>query len=150
MVVQISFKNPTENFLKFSSYCVCPRHSQTMDMVATAILFAELPKLQFHFNLVIDSLYIIATCCFHLYFFFHRDFVVALFSPLFDPTAPFLAIPLYMAHPAAPPISLPQLVPSLSPHSDPSQIANSSPLFSAPDDNYAPADPGMANGFRSS
>ena len=125
-----------------------------MDMAATAILYAELPELQFHYDPVIDSLYITATCHFHLYFFFRRGFAVPLFSPLFDPITPFLAIPLYMAHPAAPPVSPPtsppQVVPSLSSDSDPSEIADSSSSSSsAPSNSYALADVGMANGFLS-
>ena len=78
-----------------------------MDMAVTIILFAELPELQFHYDPVIDSLYITATCRFRLYFFFSHDFAIPLFSPLFDPATPFLAIPLHMAHPAAPPIPPP-------------------------------------------
>ena len=81
-----------------------------MDMAVTAIIFTKLLEVQFHYDPMIDSLYITVTCHFRLYFFFCRDFAVPLFSPLFDPTAPFLAIPLYMAHlvapPAAPPVSL--------------------------------------------
>ena len=125
-----------------------------MNMAATTILFTELLKLQFHYDPMIDSLYITATYHFHLYFFFHRDFAVPLFSPLFDPAAPFLAIPLYMAHPAAPSISSlaspPQLVLFLSPDGAPSEIADSSFSSSTPDDGYAPIDPGMTNGFLSS
>ena len=76
------------------------------------------------------------------------------FSPLYDPVAPFLAIPLYMAQLAAPPVSpptsLPQLVPSLSSNGDPLEIADSSSSSSsAPDDGYALADPNIANGFLS-
>ena len=145
MSVQNSFKNPTENFPKFSSYCVCPRHSQTMDMAATVILFAELPELQFHYDFTIDSLYIIATCCFRLYFFFSRDFAAPLFSPLFDLTTAFLATPLYMAHPKAPPVSpltSPlQVVPFLSSDGVPSKIVDSSSSSSsAPNDGYNLAD----------
>ena len=76
-------------------------------MAATIILFTEIPKLQWHYNHVIGSLYLIATFQLHLYIFFHRDFVVPLFSPPFNLISPFLAIPLYMAYlipvPAAPP-----------------------------------------------
>ena len=85
-----------------------------MVMAATAIHFAELLKLQFHYDSMIDSLYITATCRFRLYFFFRCDVAVPLFSPLFDLITPFLATPMYMAHPAAPPVSPPQLVPFLS------------------------------------
>ena len=125
-----------------------------MDLAVIAILFVELSELQFHYDLVIDSLYITATYRFRLYFFFHRDFTVSLFSPLFDLATPFLAILLYMAHPAAPPVSPPasppQLAPSLSSDGDPLEIADSpSSSSSAPNDDYALADPGMANGFLS-
>ena len=150
MSMQNSFKNPTENFSKFSPYYMYPHHSQTIDMAATTILFTELPELQFHYDPVIDSLYITATCHFRVYFFFRCDFAVPLFSPLFDPAAPFLAIPLYMAHPVGPPTSPPQLVQSLSYDSDRSKIAEPlSSSSSALDDGYAPANPGMANRFLS-
>ena len=122
-------------------------------MAVTTILFVELLELQFHYDLVIDSLYITTTYHIRLYFFFRHDFAVPLFSPLFNPTAPFLAIPLYMAHPAAlpvaPSVSPPQLVPSLSLNGDPLEIVDSSSSSSAPDDSYAATDLGMANGFLS-
>ena len=102
--------NPTENFQ--NSYpIVGPCYSQIIDMVATVVLFAELPEFQLHNDLVIDSLSITATCRFRLYIFFRRDFAAPLFSPLFDLASPFLAIPLHMAHlvlpPAAPPVPPP-------------------------------------------
>ena len=76
-----------------------------MENAATCILFIELPNLHFHLDPVIDSVYIAGSCRFHFYFFFHRDFVVPLTHPLFDPTAPYIAIPLYMAHPFPPPLA---------------------------------------------
>ena len=82
-------------------------YSQTMDMVATTILFIEFPELQFHLDPVIDSVYITGTYCFCLFFFFRRDFIVPLSHPLFNPIAPFIAIPVYIAHPAAPPVPPP-------------------------------------------
>ena len=93
-----------------------------MDQAVMAILFIEFLDLQFHIDSVIDSVYITGTCHFRLFFFFCRDFAVPLYHPLFDPAAPFIAIPLYMAHPvsppeapaATPPTSPPQLVLSLS------------------------------------
>ena len=91
-----------------------PRHSQTMDQAATTILFIEFPDLQFHVNPVIDYVYITGTCHFHLYFFFHTDFSIPLSHPLFDPAAPFIAIPLYMAHPV-PPLATPAVTPPVSP-----------------------------------
>ena len=95
-----------------------PHHSQTMDQVVMAILFIEFLDLQFHIDPMIDSVYITGTCCldsmyitgtcrFHLYFVFHRDFVVPLSHPLFDPAAPFIAILLYMAHLIPPPAATP-------------------------------------------
>ena len=109
-------------------------HSQTMDMAATAILFLKFLELQLHLDSVIDSLYITGTCHFCLYFFFHRDFTVPLSHLLFDPAAPFIAIPLHMTHPAAspaaPPVlrpaSPPQVVPSLSSDGDPLETVDSS------------------------
>ena len=133
-------------------------HSQTMDMAATTILFIKFLELQFNLDLVIDSVYITDTYHFRLYFFFRRDFVVPLSHPLFDPAAPFIAIPLHMAHPVAlaatppqaAPASPPQVVPSLSFESDPSEEVASSSLSSAPGDDYVPAYPSMVNGFLSS
>ena len=130
-----------------------PRYSQTIDMAVTTILFIEFLKLQFHLDPVIDSVYIIGTCHFHLYFFFC---MVPLSHPLFDPTIPFIAILVHMAHlvasPVPPPTSPPQVVASLSPDDDdPSEAADSSSnSFSGPRDGYAPAEPGMANRFLSS
>ena len=91
----------------------------------------------------------------------------SLTQPLFDPSAPYIAIPLYMAHPfpppaatavaaaaalIAPPASPPQQVPSisLSDDDDSSETMSSSSSSSAPSDGYAPADTNMANGFLSS
>ena len=99
-----------------------PHHSQTIDQAAMTILFIKFHDLQFHIDSVIDSVYITGTCRFRLCFFFRRDFAVPFSHPLFDPAAPFIVIPLYMAHPvpppaapAATPLALPpQLVPSLS------------------------------------
>ena len=90
---------PTENFFKFSPYCVLPRHSQIMEHAATGVLFLEFPNPHFHLDPVLDTVYIAGSCCFRFYFFFHRDFVVPLTHPLFDPSAPYIAIPIYMAHP---------------------------------------------------
>ena len=81
--------------------------------------------------------------------------------PLFDPSAPYIAIPLYMAHPFPPPVaatpitppaSPPQQVPfiSLSGDDDLSEATSSSSSSSAPGGGYAPADTGMTNGFLSS
>ena len=121
-----------------------------MDIVTTVVLFAELPELQLHLDPMLDSIYITAACRVSLYIFFRRDSTVLLFSPLFDLAAVFLAIPLYMAHPTAAPASPPQVVPFFSSESDPSEEAASSSSSSTPDDSYAPADPGMENGFLSS
>ena len=126
-----------------------------MDIAATIILFVEMPELQWHYNHVIDSLYMTATCQLCLYIFFHRDFVVPLFSPLFDPASPFLAILLYIAHPippsVAPPTTPPQLAHPTSFENDPSEMVDSfSSSSSALDNNCAPIDSGMANRFLSS
>ena len=141
---------------------------------ATGILFIEFPELHIHLDPFIDSVYISGSCCFRLYFFFRRDFAVLLMHPLFDPAAPYIVIPLYMAYPflsppaaptpalvvpvaaaltAPPPASPPQQVPSISlseEKEDPLEATNSSSLSSAPSSGYAPVDAGMANGFLSS
>ena len=155
---------PTKNFLKFSPYYVLPHHSQIMENVATGVLFIEFPNLHFHLHPFMDSGYIAGSCRFHFYFFFNRDFVVPLTHPLFNPTAPYIAIPIYMAHPFPPPVAAvaaapaaspaasPQQVPSISfsEEEDLSEVVSSSSSSSAPGIDYAPADANMANGFLSS
>ena len=137
-----------------------PRHSQIMANAATAVLYIEFPELHIHLDPFIDSIYISGRCEFRLYFFFRRDFAVPLAHPQFDPLAPYIAIPLYMAHPfpppaaaaaaAAPPAASPPQAPSISlSEEDPSEAVSSS-SSSAPSGGYAPADAGMANGFLSS
>ena len=91
------------------------------------ILFAELPKLQLHFDPVLDSIYITATCHVRYYIFFRRAFVVPLFSPLFDLVVPFLAVPLHMVHPVTPDTA-PLAVVATSPPASPPQIVPPSPL----------------------
>ena len=128
-----------------------PYHSQTMDMAMTIMLFAEMAELQWHYDHVIDFLYMTATYRLCLYIFFCRDFAVPPFSPLFDPLSPFLVIPLYMAHPIRPPTAPPQPAYLASSESDPSQMVDSTfSSSSAADDDYAPADFGMVNRFLSS
>ena len=110
------------------------------------ILYTEVPEWQWHYDLALDSLYLMATARFRLYVFFHRAFVVPLFSLLFDPTTLYLAVPVYMAHPPAPPP--PQPVYQGSSESDRAEPMDSSSSSSgAPDDDYALADSNMANGF---
>ena len=94
-------RNPTENFKLLISLYQC--HSQMAGIVVTIVFYAKVPEWQWHYDLALDSLYLMATARFRLYVFFHRAFVVPLFSPLFDPTTPYLAIPVYMAHPPASP-----------------------------------------------
>ena len=95
--------NPTENFFKFSPCFIFPHHIQTLVMEATTVLFIEVPKMQFHYDPMFDSLYIVGFCRFRLYLFSHRDFGIPLFHPAFDPSVPYFAMPLYVAHPAPPP-----------------------------------------------
>ena len=133
-----------------------------MEHAAIGVLFIEFPDLHFHLDLILDSVHIAGSCHFRFYFFFHRDFIVPLTHPLFDPSTPYIAIPLYIAHPfpppaaatapVAPPTSPLQQVPSisLSDNDDPSEATSSSSSSSAPGDGYAPADASMANGFLSS
>ena len=137
-------RNSTENFKILISLYSC--HSQMAEIVATIIFYAEMSKWQWHYDLALDSLYFMATAWFRLYVFFHRAFGFPLFSPLFDPTTPYFTVLVYMAHPPAPPP--PQPVHKGSLKSDPSEPMDSSSSSSrAPDDNYALADSGMANGF---
>ena len=160
--VYYNYRNPTENFFKFSPYFMYWHHSQTATLDATVVLFIEFPNLQFHYDPMFDSLYITGACHLCLYFFARRDFVVPLFHLLFDPTAPYLSISLQVAHSAplaAPlatppaPASPPQVVPSFSldDDKDPSEAsASSHDSSSGPNNNYTPAELGIANGFLSS
>ena len=132
----------------------------------TSVLFIEFPDLHIHLSPFIDFVYISGSCRFRLYFFFHRNFAVPLTHPLFDPSTPYVAIPLYTAHPVppplataapavpatAPPASPPQQLPSisLSKEEDPSEATSLCSSSSAPGSGYAPADAGMMNGFLSS
>ena len=93
--------NPTENFMDSHSTFM-PRHSQTIEQAATSALFLKFPDLHFHVDPALDSVYIATTCRFRFYFFFCRDFAVPLTHPLFDPSAPFIVMPLYMAYPFPP------------------------------------------------
>ena len=110
---------------------------------------------------MINSVYITDAYRFYLYFFFLRDFVVPLSHPLFDLTAPFIAISLHMVHPtpplaplvATPPASPPQVVPSFSLDDDDDLLEaseSSSGSSFTPNDGYSPTEPDMANGFLSS
>ena len=132
-----------------------------MANAATCVLFIEFPELHIHLDPFIDSVYIFGSCHFRLYFLFCRNFAVPLMHPLFDLAAPYIAIPLYIAHllphpPAAaavaPLVSPPQQVPSISPseEEDPSKATSSSSSSSALGSGYASADTGMVNGFLSS
>ena len=127
-------------------------------MATMIIFFAEVPEWQWHYDHALDSLYLMATPRFRLYVFFWWAFDVPLFSPLFDPTTTLLVVPLYMEHPepiplhqAPPPVAPTQSAHQASLESDPFEwMESSSSSSSAPDDDYAPADFGMANGFLSS
>ena len=157
---------PTENFFKFSRYYVLPHHSQTMENAVTSVLFLEFPDLHFHLNPVLDSVYITGSYRFRFYFFFSIDFAIPLSHPLFDPTIPYVAISIYVAHPfsppaaaaavavapVSPPAASPQQAPSMSfsEEEDPSKVASSSSSSFAPSSGYALADAGIANGFLSS
>ena len=71
-----------------------------------------LSYLNLHFHPILDTLYITGACRFRLYIFFHCDFAIPLFSPLFDPTAPFLVVLIYMAHLIAPLVAPPASPPA--------------------------------------
>ena len=132
-----------------------------MVMDAIAVLFIEFLDLQVHYDPVFGSLYITDTCHFHFYFFTLRDFAVPLFHLQFDPTAPYIAIALHMAHfappapptaapPASPLASPPQVVLALPSESDPSEeLPSSFSPSSRPSTNYILAKHGMVNGFLS-
>ena len=70
-----------------------------MMVIATMILFAEVPEWHWHYDQFMDSLYLTATSRVHLYKLIQRAFDVPMISPLFDLAAPFLEVSLYMAHP---------------------------------------------------
>ena len=61
--------NPTENFFKFSLCFMFLRHSQTLAMDVTAILFFKIPGMQLHYDPMFDSLYIVGSCRFIFTFF---------------------------------------------------------------------------------
>ena len=122
--------NPTESFLKFSPCFAFPHHSHIPKMDAT-ILFVEILDMQLHYDPIFDSLYIVGSCRFRIYFFSDRDFAVPLFDPTFDPSTPYIAFPLHVAHPtplATPLAASPPGFPTdpLDPESDPSEATGSS------------------------
>ena len=135
-----------------------PPHSQTPKTNAITVLFLEFPDLQLRHNQMFDSLYIVGSCRFRLYFFSHRDFAIPLFHLTFDPSVPYFAILLYVANPAPPPPPAPpatspalttQVVPDLPLSSDsyPSEATDSPSSSSGPDANYTLVGPDMAKRF---
>ena len=130
--------------------------------MAAMVFFAEVPEWHWHYDSFMNSLYLTITSPVCLYIFFQWAFAAPVFSPLFDPTAPFLGVPLYMAHPdpvpthhAQPPTVPPHSIQSESSESDPSEsMDSSSSSSSAPGDGHAPAAAGsrgiIPNGFLSS
>ena len=128
-------------------------------MDATTVPFLEFPDVQLHYDPMFDSLYVIGSCRFCLYFFGRRDFSVLLFHP----SVPYFCILLHVAHPAPPPLtpaapttpvasppaSPTQVVLDLSPDSDsdPSEATDSPSSSSRPDTDYTLTEPGMANSF---
>ena len=88
----------------------------------TGVLFIEFPEQHIHLDPFIDSVYISGSCHFRLYFFFHHNFAVPLIHPLFNPAAPHIAIPLYMAHPFPPPSPALAPAPTAPPASQPQQV----------------------------
>ena len=136
-----------------------PRHSQTLVMDTTAVLFLEIPDMQLHYDLMFDSLYIVGSCHFHLHVFSNRNFAAPLFHSAFDLVVPYFTIPLHVAHPAPPPAPIApatpppasplQVVPDIlfNPESNQSEASGSSSSSSGSDAGYSPAGPGMANGY---
>ena len=131
-------------------------------MDVMAVLFLEFPNMQLHYNLMFNSLYIVGSYHFRLCHFSHKDFVIPLFHPAFDPSVPYFAIPLHVAHPAppsphaalaalavAPPTSPDQVVPNLqlNSESDPSEATGSPSSSSGSNPGYSPVGLSMANGF---
>ena len=57
---------PTENFFKSSLCFMFSRHSQTLVMEVTTVLFIELPEMQLHYNPMFDFLYIVGSYRFQL------------------------------------------------------------------------------------
>ena len=137
------------------------RHSQTLAMDTTAVLFLEIPNMQLHYDPMSDSLYIAGSCRFCLYLFSNRNFAVPLFHPAFDPAIPYFAFPLHVAHPAPPPALAAPATPVAPPPMSPPQVARNILLNSESDPyeasgsssssgsnaGYSPVGPGMANGF---
>ena len=78
-------ENPSENFPKFSPYHICPYHSQAMEMAETIVGFAELPEWHLHYDPVLDSLYITASCRFRLYIFFVVTLLFLYLAPYLIP-----------------------------------------------------------------
>ena len=125
-----------------------PCHSQMAGIVTTIIFYAEVPEWQWHYDIALDSLYLMATICFRLYIFFHRAFATPVHSSLFDLAFPYLAIPVHLAHPLALAPAPSQPVQQVPLESDPLEETDSSSSSSgASDDGYALADSSMANGF---
>ena len=118
---------------------------------ATIIFYVGVPEWQWHYDMALDSLYLMATARFCLYVFFHRAFATPVHSPLFDPAFPYLAILVHFMHPPAPAPPPPQPIQQVPSESDPSEeMDTSSSSSEASDDSYAPADSGMVNEFLSS
>ena len=128
-----------------------------------AILFIEVPDIELHYDPMFNSLYIVGSCRFWLYFFSHRDFTIPFLHPAFDPSVPYFAMPLHVSHPApppppptapvapvaTPPASPPQVVLDipLNSESNPFEATYSHSSSSGLDADYTPAGPGMANGY---
>ena len=105
-------------------YCIYTCHSQTTTMAAI-VIFVKVFEWQWHYDPVLDFLYLMASSCFRLYIFFYCSFVVSVLWPFFDPEAPFNGIPLFMAYSAA---ASPQPSHPASIESDPSKVSSSSSL----------------------
>ena len=112
-----------ENF-KFSFMYPC--HSQMAGIAATIIFYAKVPEWQWHYDMALDSLYLMATARFCLYVFFHCAFATPVHSPLFDLVFPYLAIPIHLTHPPAPAPPPSQLVQQVPSKSDPSEEMDTS------------------------
>ena len=163
--MSVQYRNECyENFFTFSSYFIFLHHSQTLVIDAMTVLFLEFPDMQLHYDPMFDSLYTVGSCHFHLYFFSHRDFAIPLFHPGFDPSIPYFAIPLHVAHPAPPqppaapatlvafPLAPPPqvvLVIPLGLQSDSFEPFDSPFSSSGPNAGYIPAGLSMANGYLS-
>ena len=69
-----------------------------MQLMATTMIFMEIPKWTWHYDPALDSLVLVARSSFRLYIFFHHPFSTPVVSWHFDPCRPYANFPLCLAH----------------------------------------------------